>query len=396
MSKTASYQASPWPIERTEPEAVGLCSKRLARVGDVTRRYVEEGRAAGIISLVARRGRIAYLNCVGRMNLGGREAMREDAIFRIYSMTKPITCVAALMLMEEGRYLLAEPVKKFLPEFADLRVAVPGPRGREKLVAPRRDVTIHDLMTHLGGLTYDCIYECREAGQSLAEFITAFCRRPLRHQPGEVWDYSASQDVLGRLIEVVAGQPFDEFLQQRIFAPLGMTDTAFYVPKSKAARLAGITTTDDRGRLIVDNSPFVNAYLKKPSLPSGGGGLVSTTSDYLRFALMLLGEGEALGVRLLSRKTVELMTDDHLPPGHAALDVNRRGYGLGVSVVRRVGETQMLCSVGEFGWGGAACTQTWIDPAEEMITMVMLQHRPKEKYPLMDLVRQTSVQAIID
>lgn len=396
MSKASAYAASAWPVERAEPEAVGLCSKRLGRVGDVARRFVDEGRAAGIISLVARRGRLAYLDCAGRMDIAGREPMRETAIFRIYSMSKPITSVAALMLMEEGRYLLSEPVKKFLPEFALLRVATTGADGREELVRPRRDVTIHDLLTHLGGLSYDCIHEARDGGRSLADFITEFCKRPLRHQPGQVWDYSASDDVLGRLIEVVTGQPFDDFLQQRIFAPLGMTDTGFWVPKKKASRLAWMTTTDDAGRLISAEDRSASPYLKKPTLPSGGGGMVSTTSDYLRFSLMLLGEGEACGVRLLSRKTVELMADDHLPAGHAALDVNRRGYGLGVSVVRRLGETQMLGSVGEFGWGGAACTQVWIDPAEDMISLLMLQHRPKDKYPLMDLFRQTTVQAIID
>ena len=387
---------SSWPLERVEPESVGLCSRRLGRVGELMRRYVDDGRIAGVITLAARRGGIAHLECLGSMDLESRRPMREDAIFRIYSMTKIVTSAAVLMLLEEGRFLLGEPVRRFLPEFADLRVAVKVDDGREELVSPRRDVTIHDLLAHLGGLSYDCIHEARDGGRSLQEFITEFCKRPLLHQPGETWAYSASTDVLGRVVEVVSGRPFDDFLRERIFEPLGMTDTAFWVPPGKADRLAWVYKPDADGRLVSCEDRAASPYLAKPSLPSGGGGLVSTTSDYLRFALMLLGEGSLCGVRLLGRKTVELMTEDHLPAGHPALDVNRRGFGLGVSVVRRLGETEQLSSVGEFGWGGAACTQVWIDPAEEMVSMLMLQLRPAEKFPLMDLFKHAVYQAIVD
>ena len=388
-------KTSGWPVERCEPEAVGLSGERLKRIGELARRYVEEGRVAGLITLVARRGKIAHLECVGLADLESRRPMREDAIFRIYSMTKIVTSVAVLMLMEEGRFLLTEPVRRFLPEFGNLRVAAPGADGKEELVRPRREVTIHDLLTHTGGLTYEVIHEARAAGRTLAEFVTELCQRPLRRHPGEVWDYSASTDVLGRLVEVVSGQAFDEFLEERIFAPLGMTDTGFWVPPGKAERLARVYQPDDAGRLVSAEDRATSPYLKKPSLPSGGGGLVSTTSDYLRFALMLVGGGEWNGVRLLSRKSVELMTADQLPAGHPPLEVNSRGFGLGVSVVRRLGETKQLASVGEFGWGGAACTQVWIDPAEEMVSLVMLQHRPKEKFPLMDLFKQAAYQAIV-
>ena len=391
-----THAPSSWPVERADPQTVGLCPQRLGRIGDLIGRYIDEGRIAGAVTLVARRNRIAHLECFGWMDLETRAPMREDAIFRIYSMTKIITTAAVLMLLEEGRFLLTDPISRFLPEFKDLRVGVTGPDGRQQRVPPRRAVTLHDLLAHLGGLSYECIHEARDAGRSLQDFVTELCRRPLLCHPGETWNYSASTDVLGRVIEVVSGRPFDAFLQERLFEPLGMTDTAFWVPPEKADRLAGTYRPDDAGRLVPCEGSDAGAYLARPSLPSGGGGLVATTSDYLRFALMLLSNGAANGVRLLGRKSVELMTQDHLPAGHAALDVNDRAFGLGVSVVRRLGETRQLSSVGEFGWGGAACTQVWIDPAEDMISLIMLQLRPVEKFPLMDLFKHAAYQAIVD
>jgi len=389
--------ASSWPVEHVEAASVGLSPDRLARISELVGRYVDDGRIAGAITLVARRGGIAHLECTGQADLEARRPMREDAIVRIYSMTKIVTTVAALMLLEEGRFLLKDPVWRFIPEFKALRVAVQGADGREELVRPRRDVTIGDLLSHLGGLSYEVIHEARSNGWTLAEFITEFCKRPLLCHPGERWNYSASSDVLGRLIEVISGRSFDAFLQERIFDPLGMADTDFWVPPEKAERLAGVYEPGDDGRLVPAEKGAASPFLKRPSLPSGGGGLVSTTSDYLRFALALLRGGELGGVRLLGRKTVELMTQDHLPPGHPPLDVNRRGFGLGVSVVRRLGETKQIGSVGEFGWGGAACTQVWIDPAEDCVTMIMMQLRPKEPFgQLMDRFKHAAYQAIVD
>jgi len=390
-----------WPLERCEPQAVGMCPRRLGRVGELIGRYIEEGRIAGAVTLAARRGRIAHLQCHGLMDLEKRIPMRDDAIFRIYSMTKIVTSAAVLMLVEEGRFLLAQPVSQFLPEFKQLRVAVKGADGQEELVRPRRELTVHDLLTHTGGLSYDLIHEARDQGWTLKRFVEEFCRRPLRRHPGELWDYSAATDCLGRLVEVVGGKPFEDFLQERIFGPLGMADTAFWVPPDKADRLAAWYKPDEAGKLVPvmqlgDNSPAVGRpFLEKPALPSGGGGLVSTTSDYLRFALMLLWKGALGEVRLLGKKTVELMTSDHLPPGHAALD-NHRGFGLGVSVARHLGELRQIGSVGEFGWGGAACTQAWIDPAEDMVTIIMTQLLPKEKAWFLDQFKQAVYQAVVD
>jgi CubicO group peptidase (beta-lactamase class C family) len=394
--------SSAWPLEQAAPQTVGLCPQRLGRIGDLVRRYIDEGRVAGVITLVARRGRIAHLECFGPLDLETRRPMREDAIFRIYSMSKIITTVATLMLMEEGRFQLVDPLWKYLPEFKEVRVAGKGADGKDELVRPRRDVTIHDLLTHTAGLTYDLIHEARQKGLTLKAFVEEFSKRPLRNHPGEVWDYSAATDVLGRLVEAVGGQPFEEFLQQRIFGPVGMTDTAFWVPPEKVERLAGIYRPGEGGKLVVaeDATP---PYLKPPTLPSGGGGLVSTTSDYLRFALMLLNKGAACdvpgrsaGVRLLGPKTVELMASDHLPPGHPPVAVNNLGFGLGVSVLRRLGEAKKVGSVGEFGWGGAACTQVWIDPAEDMVAMIMLQLLPGGLFSFMNLFTQTVYQAIVD
>jgi len=398
-----SSSAVAWPVERCAPEVVGFCPRRLERIAELMNRYVDEGIIAGVITVAARRGKIAHLQCFGMQDIQKRVPMREDALFRIYSMSKIVTSAAVLMLMEEGRFLLTEPVVRFLPEFGQLRVAVKGADGQEELVRPKRPVTVHDLLTHTAGMTYELIHEAREDGWTLKKFVQEFCKRPLRRQPGEVWDYSAATDVLGRLIEVVSGTPFEKFLQKRMFEPLGMTDTAFWAPPEKVARLATMYRPDESGKLVVTEDitdkpkRVIRPFVQKPTLPSGGGGLVSSTSDYLRFALMLLNKGVLGDVRLLGRKSVELMACDHLPAGHPPLDVNNRGFGLGVSVVRSLGEVKQLASVGDFGWGGAACTQVWIDPQEDLVSMLMLQHRPTGvKFPLMDLFKQAVYQAIVD
>jgi CubicO group peptidase (beta-lactamase class C family) len=384
-----------WPLPEVLPADVGMCPKRLERVGELVSRLVEERTIAGALTLAVRRGGIAHLRCFGMRDVARKAPMTDDALFRLYSMTKPITCVATLMLYEGCAFTLQDPVSRFLPEFAGVSVAVKRPDGGVDLVPPRRPVTIHDLLSHTGGLTYDLAQDPRALGMDNAAFVRAFCEMPLAHHPGETWRYSASNDVLGRLIEVVSGQPLDAFFAERIFAPLGMADTGFFVPPAKRDRLAELYEHDEHGR-IVRRQAEDRPYLERPTFLSGGAGLVGSAPDYLRFCLMLLAGGELDGTRLLSRKTVELMRQDHLPPGHPAIEPYKFGYGYGVSVVRSLAEKQGITSVGEFGWGGAACTNAWIDPVEQMISMVMVQLRPS-KVPMIDhRVKVALTQAIAD
>jgi len=320
--------------------------------------------------------------------------MREDTIFRLYSMTKPVVSVVTLMLVEEGVWALNDPVSRFFPAFADLQVAEPGPENPSRLVPLRRPITIHDLLTHTGGLTYpfNCCFNY--PGDS-AHFIDAISKIPLAAQPGEKWIYSASNDILGCMIEKVTGQRLDQVMAERVFRPLGMDDTGFTVPEKKRVRFSALYKHDDQIR-IVRRENDDHPYFEQPIFLSGGSGLTGTTADYLRFCLMLLRGGEWNGIRLLSRKTVELMRQDHLPPGHPPIVPFNFGYGYGVSVIRSLAEKKDLCSVGEFGWGGAAGTNAWIDPAEDMISMIMLQLYPS-KGPFIDhRVKTLFTQAIVD
>ncbi len=361
-----------FPMKETAPDQVGMCSKRLKRVGTVIAGMIDRNEVAGMVVAAVRRGQIPLFESFGMLDAEKGIPMRKDAIFRIYSMTKPITAVATLMLYEECAFFLDEPVSVFLPEFANLKVRETAPDGTETLVPPERPVTIHDLLTHTGGLSYAAVHEAEEKGIDLEHFPAEFCTHPLDFQPGTRWQYSASNDVLGALIQKVSDRPFDEFLRTRIFDPLGMSDTDFRVPEEKHSRLAQIYRLAEDGRLVPlekEDRP----YCGNPVFLSGGGGLVSTACDYLRFARMLLGRGELEGTRILSPKTIDLMAQDHLPPGSGCIEPFKIGYGLGVSVVRSLAEKQGIGSVGEFGWGGAAGTEFRVDPRENMAAVFMLQ-----------------------
>jgi CubicO group peptidase (beta-lactamase class C family) len=385
---------SAWPLPTCKPSRVGLSAKRLQRVTDYLTDLIDEGTIAGAITVMARRGRIAHLECHGFLDVEFRIPMQEDAIFRLYSMTKPIVCVATLMLVEECRIALHDPVSRYLPGFANVQVAERQQDGSEILVPPRRPITIHDLLTHTGGLSYAVAQGYGWNGGDNQAFIDTFVQAPLLGHPGEQWRYSSSNDVLGCLIEVVAGETLDAFLAKRIFKPLGMTDTAFFVPNDKRRRFATLYEHDDH-RQIRPKATEDRPYLEQPHFLSGGAGLVGTTSDYLRFCLMLLGDGSFEGKRLLSRKTVELMRQDHLPLGHPAIEPFKFGYGYGVSVVRSLSEKQGISSVGEFGWGGAAGTNAWIDPSEDLVSMVMFQLKPS-KVPQIDHRIKTGLTQAID
>jgi CubicO group peptidase (beta-lactamase class C family) len=376
------------PLPHATPEDVGLSTAGLVRLGAVMRGEVERGRVPGTVALVARRGRLAYFESCGLRDPGSGAPMATDSIFRIYSMTKPIVSVAAMMLWEEGRFLLSDPIGKYLPELKDRKVAVA--RGAEiELVDAERPITIQDLLRHTSGLTYEFrgngpvhkMYTAERIysrNQSNADQVATLGKLPLLNQPGTKWEYSRSTDVLGRLIEVLSGLTLGEYLQRHILAPLGMIDTAFHVPVQGHARLAEAFTKDpDTGAGV----QLINV-LDAPKFESGGGGLVSTAGDYARFLQMLLNRGRLEGVRFLSRKTIELMTADHLGPITGAPDLLLPGYGFGLGFAVRLqpGIAHVPGSVGQYFWGGLAGTTFWVDPAEELFAILLIQGPGQRDY----------------
>lgn len=404
-------------METVTPEQVGLSSQRLARLAPLMQSYVDQGKLAGLITLVARRGQVAHLQCFGQADIAAGKPMQPDTILRIYSMTKPVTSVALLMLYEEGRFQLDDPVAEFIPAFKEMWVCLDEAAGGGSIVTPaERPVTIRQLLTHTSGLCYpnpkgspaerllwrsDQEAENTTPEETLAEWVPRLAGVPLAWQPGSRWQYGFSTDVLGYLVEVISGLPFDRFLQERIFSPLGMVDTGFTVPPEKLDRLATLYGPAQEGGLkVLDGAP-ASEYARPRRFFSGGSGLVATTGDYLRFAQMLLNRGELDGVRLLGRKTVELMTMNHLPAallpygfGDNALQ-HGRGFGLGVFVVMDVAQHGLLGSVGNYGWSGAAQTHFWVDPQEELIAMVMPQYMPEDRdYPLREQFRVLVYQAL--
>jgi CubicO group peptidase (beta-lactamase class C family) len=397
-------------MEITRPETVGFSSSRLARIGLAMQRYVDSEKLAGTLTLVARHDKIAHFQPLGLMDVASEKPMARDTIFRIYSMTKPITSVAVMMLYEEGHFLLTDPIEEFVPAFADVRVL--GQTGTEvNLVPPQRAITIRDLLTHTAGLGYglgedyiDRLYQRqvwrareRNPEMTLEEMVEAIAALPLAYHPGQGWRYSYATDVLGYLVQVVSGVAFDAYLEERIFQPLGMTDTAFYVPPDKVDRFATNygPGTDGAGLHVID-APANSRYTRPDRIPSGGGGLVSTATDYVRFAQMLLNKGALDGVRLLSRKSVELMTMNHLPPGLHPFGGASQGMGLGVGMTIDLSQTQALGSVGAYGWGGAASTYFWVDPQEGLIGVFMTQLMPSGTYPVHPEFRVAVYQALVD
>ena len=376
------------PLPDATPEDVGLSTAGLARLGSVMRGEIERGRVPGAVALVARRGRLAYFESYGRRDPRSPDPMARDSIFRIYSMTKPIVSVAVMMLWEQGRFLLSDPIEKYLPELGRRQVAVV--RGAEiELVDAERPITIQDLLRHTSGLTYEFrgsgpvhkMYTAERIysrNQSNADQVATLAKLPLLHQPGTKWEYSRSTDVLGRLIEVLSGLTLGEYLQRHIFAPLGMVDTAFYVPAPGHGRLAEAFAKDpDTGAGV----QLINVH-DAPKFESGGGGLVSTAGDYARFLQMLLNGGRLDGVRFLSRKTLELMTADHLGPITGAPDLLLPGYGFGLGFAVRLqpGIAHVPGSVGQYFWGGLAGTTFWVDPAEELFAIMLIQGPGQRDY----------------
>ncbi len=393
-------------LPTTTPEKVGLSSERLQRIGPVMQRYVQDNKLAGLLTMIARHGRVVHFETYGMMDREAEKPMQRDAIFRIYSMSKPITSVAVMMLYEEGRFQLDDSVSKYIPEFKDLKVYTEGTSGNMQVVPLERDMTIRHLLTHTSGLTYgffsntpvDSLYlkaEVLSNEGTLQDMIDKLSHIPLLYQPGSTWHYSVSIDVLGYLVEVLSDMPFDQFLAQRIFQPLGMKDTGFYVPEDKVHRFAANYGPDENGEITVIDKPTTSEFAKPTRFFPGGHGLVSTASDYIRFAQMLLNGGELEGTRLLGRKTVEFMMTNHLPEELVVSWFPGAGFGLGFAVITDVVKTGVLGSEGLSFWAGAANTYFWIDHHEELITMVWTQFMPTGYYQLPSEFLVLTYQAIV-
>jgi CubicO group peptidase (beta-lactamase class C family) len=381
----------------TRPEEMGFSSQRLSRINSVMQSYIDQKKLAGVVTLVARRGKVVHFEKLGMASMEDSKPMQLDTIFRIYSMTKPVTSAAVMMLFEDGHFHLSDPISRFIPSFKHIKVLVKKTDGGMELADLKREITVRDLLTHTSGLSYgddenvylDALY--RQHGLksievsrdiTLENMINELSRLPLAHQPGTAYRYSFSIDVLGYLIQVVSGKPFDMFLKQAIFEPLGMVDTDFYIPQEKLSRFSTTYGPAEGGGLkVVD--PMNTSIFTKPTLcPTGGAGLVSTAADYLRFGQMLLNKGELDGVRLLGRKTVEMMTLNHLPEGIYQSDDKAYGFGLGGYVLLDPARSQNMGSVGNWGWSGAANTRFWIDFKEDLLGLLMLQLMPYDVYPV--------------
>jgi CubicO group peptidase (beta-lactamase class C family) len=399
------------PLPRVKAEEAGLSSEKLDRIGRTLRADVERGRIPGAVVIVARKGRIAYLDTVGFRDKAAGAAMTPDAIFRIASMTKPLVSVATMMLYEEGRLFLSDPVSKYIPELAGRQVGV------EKLdpvtgktvfytVPAESEMTIQDLLRHTSGFTYGNrgttqVHKLYEGGTSglareltSAEFIERLAKLPLLNQPGTKWEYGVSTDVLGRVVEVVAGKPLGQVLAERIFRPLKMTDTGFVVTADKKARLAQALATDpDTGKEIKLFDPTI-----PPKFECGGGCGVSTAGDYVRFTQMLVNRGTLDGARILGRKTVEYMTSDHLgtriAPGPVYSPGPGYGFGLGFAVRKETGVASMTGSAGDYNWAGAFGTGFWVDPKEELTVVFMAQAPGPIRVHYRQLLKSMVLQAI--
>jgi len=398
----------------TSPKRVGLSPERLDRIAALMEEHVDQGLLGGAVALVARDGKVAWLHSAGMQDREQRVPMSPDTIFRIASMSKPITSVAVMMLYEQGRFQLKDPLSRYIPEFRATKVLAAGGDGGQAVVPARREITIRHLLTHTSGLTYQWDGRVgpkyREAGIThgllqdedlLGDDMARLAQIPLVHQPGEAWTYGLSVDVLGRVVEVVSGMSLDEFLSTQLFEPLRMTDTHFYLSKDKVARLAAVYGPDPNGGLkrlgpeLLGGGSFVHTTTYPYDGParyySGGGGLCSTIGDYARFLQMLLNGGRLDGVQVLSPATVALMTADHV--GDLKSD---SGFGLGFAVTRSLRESGELTSVGAYRWGGFWYTTFFVDPAQNMFGICMAQQCPAGKATLNDKFEALAHQAIIE
>ena len=401
----------------------GMCPQRLARIDDFLKtRYIDTGKLPHAHLVVARGGQVVHRSLLGAATLATADApavpLAEDSIVRIYSMTKPVTSVAFMMLVEEGKVSLDDPVHRFIPAWRNLGVFVAGTPGLFQTKPTDAPMRMIDLLRHTSGLTYgfqtrtnvDAAYRSLKVEpfaqkEGLQGFVDALAQVPLEFSPGTAWNYSVSTDVLGYLVGVISGMPFEQFLQQRILGPLGMTDTAFHVPDHKAGRLAECYLVGPDGKLAPATQGWPD-FRKVPAAPSGGGGLVSTMADYLRFCEMLRRGGELDGVRLLGPKTLQLMRCNHLPGQRDLADVSVSmfaesiyqgvGFGLGFAMTLDAAKTGVSGSVGEYWWGGMASTAFWVDPVEDLSVVFLTQLIPSSLYPIRRELRTLVNAAVIE
>jgi CubicO group peptidase (beta-lactamase class C family) len=408
------------PEEFAQPEDVGLSSARLARVTAYLAQYVDAGKLAGALTLVARGGQVAYCEPVGHLEIERRRPVTRDAVFRIYSMTKPIASVGLMMLYERGKLQLDDPVHRFIPSWKNLQTFVSGNHPNFATAPVARPMAIRDLLSHTSGLTYgfmertnvDAAYrklgvaDRARPGYTLRNMVDTLAQLPLEFSPGTRWNYSVSTDVVGHLIELISGQRLDAYLREHVLDPLGMRDTGFVVEQEQLPRFAANYQRQADGSLKLVDDPEQSEF-QECSFLSGGGGLVSTVPDYFRFTAMLRNRGELDGVRLLGRKTVELMTANHLPGGQDLTQLAQAGmftetayagvgFGLGFSVMLSPARAPILGTAGEYAWGGAASTAFWVDPVEDLIAIFMTQLMPSSSYPLRRDLRVLTYAALID
>lgn len=397
----------------------GFSTERLRRIDRFfTEKYIDTGKLTGALTLVARRGEIAHFSALGMMDAEHKSPTEHDTIYRIYSMTKAITTTALMMLYEEGRFQLNDPIHEFLPEWKDTQVWVSGDYPNFETRPVDRPITFRDLLSHQSGLSYgftddnavDRAYKeivpLDNFGVSLAEWSKTLSGLPLHFSPGTSWQYSVATDMCGYLVEVISGKSLDDFMDERILSPLGMVDTTFHVSGDRLDRFAACYEPGENGGVKLQDDPKTSKYRNRPVYLSGGGGMVSTAGDYYHFLQMLLDGGMAKGHRFLSRKTIELMSTNHLPGGKSLADhalpgkwsevtFDGIGFGLGFSVVLEPSTSQIVGSPGQYAWGGAASTAFWIDPVEEMVVVFMTQLLPSDEYPIRREL-QVLVNAAID
>ncbi len=385
--------------------AAGLDEARLANIGAHLRsRYLDPGKIAGAQVAIVRGGQLGYFESFGDQDRERSIPVADDTIWRLYSMTKPITGVAMMTLYEQGHFQLGDAVSRWIPEWKGLKVGEDDGNGGVHLVDAEREPTIRDILTHTSGIGYapenkDLVLgEKWLSGHDLASLAKMFGDWPLRFQPGTRWLYSHGMDIAARLVEIMSGMPYDDYLRTVIFEPLGMTDTGFFVPEDDIGRFSACYARNARKELVLFDDPATSSYLRKPMLLNGGGGLVGTTGDYARFTAMLANGGELDGVRILGRKTLELMTSNHLaddgemadfvlPTGYGEVGFDGTGFGLTVAVSKGPAASGVVGSAGEFMWGGAASTTFWVNPAEDLAVVFMTQLMPSGTFNFPDQLK---------